>query len=56
VSENGVLRLIFGQKRDEVVGVSGNPHVVKLHNFYSLPSVMRIINSRRMRLKGLYQE
>jgi hypothetical protein len=42
--ENWVLRRIFGLKRDDVVG-GGR----KLHQLYFLPSVIRMIKSRRMR-------
>jgi hypothetical protein len=41
VFENSVLRRIFGPKRDEVTGI--------LHRLYSSPSIIRMINSRRMR-------
>jgi hypothetical protein len=52
VFENRVLRKIFGPKRDEVMGGWRKLHNEELHNFYSLPSVIRIIKSRRMRLAG----
>jgi hypothetical protein len=47
-----VLRRIFGPKRDEVTGER-----IKLHNedfgdLCSLPSVIRVIKSRRMRWAG----
>jgi hypothetical protein len=41
--ENRVLRRIFGPKRDEVIGSWR-----KLHNLCFLPSLVRIIKSRRM--------
>jgi hypothetical protein len=47
VSENKVLRRIFGQKTDEVMGERR-----KLHNdhiLYSSPNIIRHIKSRRMR-------
>jgi hypothetical protein len=47
VFENMVLRSIFGPKRDGAVGGWR-----KLHNLYYLPSIIRIIKSRRMRLVG----
>jgi hypothetical protein len=49
VSENRVLRRIFGPKRDEVTGEWRKLHNEKLHDLYSSPSVIRIIKSRRMR-------
>jgi hypothetical protein len=47
-----VLRRIFGPKRDEVTGGSKKLRNEELHNLYSSPSIIRIINSRRMRLAG----
>jgi hypothetical protein len=47
--ENKVLRRIFGPKRNEVIGVLINLHNEELHNLYSSPSIIRMINSRRMR-------
>jgi hypothetical protein len=52
VSENRVLRRIFGPKRDEVTGGWRGLHNEKLHNLYSSPSIFRIIKSRRMRWAG----
>jgi hypothetical protein len=45
-----VLRRIFGLKRDEVTGGWRKLHKEELHNFYSSPSVIRMILSRRMKL------
>ena len=46
--ENRVLRRVFGTKRDEVTG-----EWRKLHNevrdLYSLPNIVRVVKSRRMR-------
>jgi len=49
VFENRVMRRVFGSKRDEVTGVWK-----KLHNeeLYSLPNVVRVVKSRRMRWAG----
>jgi hypothetical protein len=44
-----VLRRIFGPKRDEVTGGSRGLHNEELYYLYSSPSIIRIINSRRMR-------
>jgi hypothetical protein len=52
VFENRVLRRIFGPKRDEVTGEWRKLHNEGLHNMYSLPSIIRMIKSRRMRLTG----
>jgi hypothetical protein len=49
VFENRVLRKIFGPKRDEVTGEWRKLHNEELHDLYSLPSIIRIIKSRRMR-------
>jgi hypothetical protein len=49
VFENRVLRRIFGPKRDGVTGEWRKLHNEELHNLYSSPSIIRIINSRRMR-------
>jgi hypothetical protein len=52
VSDNGVLRRIFGPKRDGVSGGWTKLHNEELHNLYSSPSIIRIIKSRRIRLAG----
>jgi hypothetical protein len=49
VFENRVLRRIFGPKRDEVTGGWRKLHNEELQNLYSSPSIIRMINSRRMR-------
>jgi hypothetical protein len=50
--ENRALRRIFGPKRDRVTGGWRKLHNEDLHNLYSLPSIIRIIKSRRMRWAG----
>jgi hypothetical protein len=52
VYENRVLRRIFGPKRDEVTGEWRKLHNKKLHDLYTLPSIIRIIKSQRMRWVG----
>jgi hypothetical protein len=52
VFENRVLRRIFGPKRDEVMGEWRKLHNEELRDLYSSPSIIRIINSRRMRWAG----
>jgi hypothetical protein len=48
VSENRVLRRIFGPKRDEVTGDRRKLHNEELHNLYSFPNIIRMLKSRRM--------
>jgi hypothetical protein len=52
VFENRVLRRIFGPKRGEVTGGWRKLYNEELHNLYSFPSIIRMINSRRMRCTG----
>jgi hypothetical protein len=47
--ENRVLRRIFGPKKDEVTGEWRKLHNEELRDFYSSPSLIRIIKSRNMR-------
>jgi hypothetical protein len=47
--ENRVLRRIFGPKWDEVTGSWRKLHNEELHNFCSLPKIIGMIKSRRMR-------
>jgi hypothetical protein len=49
VFENRMLKRIFGPKRDGLMGGWKKLHNEELHNLYSLPSIIRIIKSRRMR-------
>jgi hypothetical protein len=53
VFENIVLRRIFQPKRDEIIGGWGKLHNEDLHNFYSLPNIIRMNKSRRMRWQGM---
>jgi hypothetical protein len=52
VFENGVLRRIFGPKREEVTGEWRMLHSGELHNLYSSPDIIRQIKSRRIRWVG----
>jgi hypothetical protein len=56
VFENKVLRRIFGPifgpKRDEVTGGWRKLHNKEVHNLYSLPSKIRMINSMRIMWAG----
>jgi hypothetical protein len=52
VFENRVPRRIFGPKRDEMTGEWRKLHNEELRDLYSLPSIIRIIKSRRMSCAG----
>ena len=49
VSENMVLRRIFGPRRDEVTGEWRRLHNEELNDLYSSSNIVRVIKSRRMR-------
>jgi hypothetical protein len=48
----GVLRRVFGPKRDGVTGEWRNLHTEELNDLYSLPNIVRVVKSRRMRWVG----
>ena len=50
--ENMVLRRVFGPKRDEVTGEWRKLHSEELSDLYSLPNIMGVVKSRRMRWAG----
>ena len=52
VFENKVLRRVFGPKRDEVTGELRKLHNEELRDLYSLPNIVRVVKSRRMRWAG----
>jgi len=47
-----VLMRIFGPRRDEVTGEWRRLHNEELNDVYSLPNIVRVIKSRRMRWAG----
>jgi hypothetical protein len=52
VFENRVLRRVFGPRRDEVTGEWRKLHNEELDDLYSLPNIVRVVKSRRMRWAG----
>jgi hypothetical protein len=52
VFDNRVLRRVFGPKRDEVTGEWRKLHNEELNDRYSLPNIVRVVKSRRIRWVG----
>ena len=52
VFENRMLRRVFGPKRDKVTGEWRKLHNEELSDLYSLPNIVRVVKSRRMRWAG----
>ena len=50
--ENRVFRRLFGPKRDEVTGERRKLHKEALRDLYTLPNIVRVVKSRRMRSAG----
>jgi hypothetical protein len=47
-----VLRRVFGPKREEVTGEWRKLHNEELNDLYSLPNIVRVVKSRRVRWAG----
>jgi hypothetical protein len=52
VFENRVLRRIFGPKKGEVTGEWRKLHNEELNDLNSLPNIVRVVKSRKMRWVG----
>jgi hypothetical protein len=52
VFENGVLKRVFVPKRDKVTGELVKLHNEELNDLYSLPNIVWVVKSRRMRWAG----
>jgi hypothetical protein len=50
--ESRVLRRVFGPKKDEVTGELRKLHNEELNDLYSLPNILQVVKSRRMRWAG----
>ena len=52
VFENTLLRRVYGPKRDEITKEWRKLHNEELSELYSLPNIVRVVKSRRMRWAG----
>jgi hypothetical protein len=53
MSQNMELRRIFKRKRDEVTGNWRKLNNMEIHNLYSILNVIRVIKSRRIKMRGM---
>jgi hypothetical protein len=53
---NKVVRRIFVTKKDEVKGEWRNLHNEELHNLYPLPTIIRMVKSRRVDGRSMQHE
>jgi hypothetical protein len=49
LTENKVLRRVFGPKREEATEERRKLHNEELNDLYSLPNIVRVVKSRRIR-------
>jgi hypothetical protein len=52
VFDYSLLRSVFGPKRDELTGEWRKLRNEELNDLYSLPNIVRVVKSRRMRWAG----
>jgi hypothetical protein len=52
VFENRMVGKVFGPKRDEATGDGRKLHNEELNDLYSLPNIVRVVKSRRVRWAG----
>jgi len=52
VFENRMLRIVFGPKTNKITGEWKKLHNEELSDLYSLPNIVRVVKSRRMRWAG----
>jgi hypothetical protein len=52
VFESRVLRRVFGPKRKEATGEWRKLHIEELSDPYSLPNILRVVKSRKIRWAG----
>jgi hypothetical protein len=50
---NRVLRGVFGSERDEVTGEWRKLHNEQLNDLYSLPNIVRVVNSSKNKVGGV---
>jgi hypothetical protein len=52
MSENRMLRRMFGPLSDEVIGGWRGLQIEELHNLHFFPKIISMLKSRRMRCAG----